>query len=102
MTTQTAMAATMRDDEAVVQALAGDDARQLRLGDDLRRLRPAEPGRVLQHAFEQHGDEEQHDEVEEQRGHHLVDAEAGLEERRAEQQQRAGGHGATMMTGMRR
>ena len=82
-----------RNDEAVVQPLALDDARQLRLGDDLWRLRPAEAHRVLQRPFEQHRDEEQHDEVEEQRGDDLVDAEAGLQHGRAKQKKRTRGHG---------
>ena len=38
----------------------------------------AEAHRVLEGAFQQHRDEQQHDEVEEQRGDHLVDAETGL------------------------
>ena len=75
-----------------MQPFALDDARQLRLGDDFLRLRPAKAHRILEHAFQQHRDEQQHDEVEQQRGHHLVDAEAGLEDRRAKQQQSAGKH----------
>ena len=90
MIAQVTTAASEAEHEAPVQAEAGDDARQPRLGDQRRRLRPAERQRVLERALEQHRDEEQHDEVEEQRRHHLVDAEADLEERRAEEQQRAG------------
>ena len=53
-------------------------------------MRPAEGERVLEHALDHHRDEEQGDEIEEQRRHHLVDAEAEAEHQRAEQQQRAG------------
>ena len=41
-------------------------------------LRPAQRHRVLHRPFEQHADEQQHDEVEQQRGHDLVDAEPQL------------------------
>ena len=43
--------------------------------EDRRRLRPAAAHRVLQRPFEHHLHEQQHDEIEQQRRHHLVDAE---------------------------
>jgi aminopeptidase N len=87
MMNQTRRSAAPAPDEAVVQPRPVNDARQARLGDQLLRLRPAEAHRVFQHAFQQHRDEQHHDKIEQQRRHHLVDAEADFQHRRAEQQQ---------------
>ena len=46
-------------------------------------LRPAHRGRILHRAVEHHRHEQQHDEVEQQRGHDLVDAEARLQRAQA-------------------
>ena len=80
------------DDETEMQALALHELRQLRLGDDLLRLRPAEAHRILQRTFEQQADEQDDDEIEQQRGHHLIDAETGLEKGRDRKDQRAAQH----------
>ena len=74
-----------------MEAGACHQLRQLGLGQHRRRLRPAHAHRVLERALQHHLDEQQHDEVEEQRRDHLVDAEADLEERGHQQQHRTGG-----------
>ncbi len=80
-----------RDDEAGMDAGAGDQARQGGVGQDRCRLRPAQAHRILHRPFQQHADDQQGDEVEQQRGHHLVDAEPELEQGRPQHEQRAGG-----------
>jgi hypothetical protein len=55
-------------------------------------LRPAHRGRVLHRTVDHHRHEQQDNEVEEQRGDDLVDAEPRAQQRGNEQQQRAGEH----------
>jgi hypothetical protein len=76
-----------------VHARLGDELAQFEVGLQRHALRPAHGGRVFHRAVEQRRHAEQHDEVDQQRGHHLVDTPSlFFMQRRAEQQQRAG-HG---------
>ena len=79
-----------------MQPHALEQRRQRAFGQDRRGLRPAAAHRVLQRAFEHHLHEQQHDEVQQQRGDDLVDAEPRAQQRRDEHQhgarERAGRH----------
>ena len=80
------------DDEADMQPGAGHQLGQHDVALDRHRLRPAEGQRALHRAFNHHRHEQQDDEVQEQRGDHLVDAEAQTQQHRTEQQQRTDDH----------
>jgi hypothetical protein len=63
------------------------DARQPRVGHEGRGLGPAHPHRVLHRPLEEVAHEQQHDEVEQERGDDLVHAQPHLEERRPEEEE---------------
>ena len=68
----------------------GDERCEDSLVDDRRRLGPAHGQRILPRPEKQVVGKEQDDEVQQQSGHHLVDAELQLQDHRQQKQQAAG------------
>ena len=88
-----------RPQQAGVGAGALDQLAQLQVAVQRHRLRPAHGHGILHGTVQHHGDEQQHDEVAQQRGHHFVHAQPRLEQRRNQQQQRAGQRGGQHHSG---
>ncbi|MNI36364.1 hypothetical protein D3C73_904120 [compost metagenome] len=73
-----------------MQPRAGKQFRQAGGGIHRFRLRPSECRRILQHAIDQHRDEQKCDEIQKQRRHHFIDRKAQPQPQRHKQQNHTG------------